>query len=58
MLQAYRKGGGRSVDHISTRGGAHYPHPVLQAPRIFRPCDGPVKSLLLKKAMSEVNICF
>ena len=23
-------------------GGAHYPHPVLQASRIFRPCDGPV----------------
>ena len=23
-------------------GGAHYPYPVLQAPRIFRPCDGPV----------------
>ena len=32
---------GRSVNPLSTRGGAHYPHPVLQAPRIFRPCDGP-----------------
>ena len=27
-------------------GGAHYPHPVLKAPRprIFRPCDGPVNT--------------
>ena len=34
--------GGRSVNpiSISTRG-AHYPHPVLCAPQIFRPCDGP-----------------
>ena len=36
----------RSVNPISTRG-AHYPHPVLQAPRIFRPCDGPVTRLTL-----------
>ena len=33
-------GFGRSVYPISTRG-AHSPHPVLRAPRIFRPCDGP-----------------
>ena len=47
-IQYHRKRGalapppvfGRSVNPISTRG-AHYPHPVLLAPRIFRPCDGP-----------------
>ena len=27
---------------LSRPGGTHYPHPVLLAPRIFRPCDGPV----------------
>ena len=30
----------RSANPISTRG-AHYPHPVLCAPQIFGPCDGP-----------------
>ena len=30
----------RSANPISPRG-AHYPHPVLCAPQIFRPCDGP-----------------
>ena len=29
---------------LSQPGGAHYPHPVLRAPQIFRPCDGPVLS--------------
>ena len=37
-----RGGGGRSVNPISTRGGAHYLHPVLCPPQILRPCDGPV----------------
>ena len=32
----------RPVNPNSSRG-AHYPHPVLQAPQIFRPCDGPDK---------------
>jgi hypothetical protein len=27
---------------LSQPGGAHYPHQVLRAPGIFRPCDGPV----------------
>ena len=44
-----QKGGGgtqapsvfvRSTNPMSTRG-PHFPHPVLRAPRIFRPCDGP-----------------
>ena len=32
-----------SVDQLtlSRPGGTHYPHQVLLAPRIFRPCDGP-----------------
>ena len=47
-VQACRKRGGRgdrcpqlfcrSVNPISIRG-AHYPHPVLRAPRISRPCE-------------------
>ena len=56
---------GRSVNPISTTG-AHYPHPVLQAPRIFRPCDGPElrngflrKSLLEQKTslMMQMKLC-
>ena len=48
VIQARRKRGagealfGRSVNPISTRG-VHYPHPVLHAHQIFRPCDDPVK---------------
>jgi len=29
---------------LSHPGGPHYPHPVLLAPRNFRPCDGPAVS--------------
>ena len=43
----------RSVNPISTTG-AHYPHPVLQAPRIFRPCDGPeLRNGFLRKSLLE-----
>ena len=28
---------------LSQPGGTHYPHPVLLAPRNFRPCDGPAQ---------------
>ena len=38
-------GGQFLVDQLtlSQPGGTHYPHPVLLAPQIFRPCDSPVK---------------
>ena len=32
---------------LSQPRGAHYPHPVLRAPQIFRPCDGPEYEILL-----------
>ena len=48
------------VKTLSQPGGSHYPHPVLQAPRIFRPCDGPDTEsfpIILRRQRFAVQRC-
>ena len=38
---------------LSQTGGQIMPTTVLQAPRIFRPCDGPVTQLKVSKSQKQ-----